>query len=112
MPKLIERNEALIKMSLIVLGAVLLLSTIGHVYANQSNHHISDPRKALDAITLLNLPERVAKMEERQIRTEERVISTHEQQIENNNLLKGLLGSTLLLLVAKLLDWWKPKRPS
>jgi len=100
-PLIIRRNELLIRLALIVLAAAILLGTIGHVYADERSARNDERLKIvehdIERITLTNLPERVAKMEERQVRTAEDVT-------EIKTLLKGIIGAIGLLLTGKFMD--------
>ena len=116
MPLVIRRNEVLIRLAFIVLGAAILLGTLGHVYADErrgradKNAGISERMQAYEAnerLTVSNLIERVGKMEERQIRGEERDVRTSERLEEVVILLKGVFSAIGLLLLNKLMDYMK-----
>jgi len=96
----------LIRLALIVLAASILLGTIGHVYADErtarNDERLRVVEHDIERITLTNLPERVAKMEERQVRTADDVT-------EIKTLLKGLIGAIGMLLAGKLMDLVKRK---
>lgn len=116
MPLVIRRNEVLIRLAFIVLGAVILLSTLVRVYADErggrpdQNARSGERMQAYEAnekLTIANLMERVGKMEERQIRGEERGLRTSDRLEEVITLLKGIFGAMGALLANKLLDWMK-----
>lgn len=109
MPLVVKRNEAIIRLIVIVLGAVVLLGTIGYGYASDRRLEVEAARSeeklhhlevTVEKIALSNLPDRVARMEERQVRSAEDIS-------EIKTLLKGIFGALGALLLGKLMDVMK-----